>query len=387
MAFIGDIAKVIKFIHQTKDHPLIKFQLERSCLNAEDIVNYESFMKIKPLSKFELAKAQGGKLPCGTLLDCSKVTRVFQSPGPIYNVKGADNEHYRFYKGLEKAGFKKGDIVLNTFCHNIAPAGDMFDEACVKLGAVVIPMGAADTHTGAEFIKHTGANAFIGVKTYLVKILKELGDKNTITKAYLIAEKLTEEDRIHIKEEFGVDAFQGYGSAELGLIAYECEKKCGMHVDTDVIFLETLEHHTSEAVEAGSAGEAVCTFLNETTPFLRLATGDLTVINPDKCLCGAEEGIIDGIFGRADASVKVKAVFIHFWQFNDLFESINVFGQLKVSTAENGVDSLDLVMNIPSEGIEEKFQKRFKLRLNSIEINDKIEKTEIIDSREHLKDK
>ncbi len=376
MALIGNFDKVLTFIKKNENHPLVKLSID----NVDEIKTYKDFCKIKPLNKSELSKIQQENPPFNNLVNIHKVTKIFQSPGPIYNVKGEDFEHYRFYKALEKAGFNLDDVVLNTFSYHISPAGEMFDDALKKIGAKIFPLGPVSSEQAAEFSEKIGATAFIGTRTFLLKTLEQ-SKNNKIKKAYLIAEKLTEADRKMFIEKFDVQAFQGYGTAELGLIATEDISFNGMVVDIDTIFLEILEPLSPNPVKSeNDMGEIVITFLNETTPFIRLATGDLSYIPK-----GFNDRIA-GIFGRADNSIKIKGVFVHFWQLDELSNKLNTKLKLIADTDENGLDFLKIYMS-KNVDIKTEFKKTFGLKLSIAEIDDKIEKTEIIDNRKRLQEK
>lgn len=383
MAIIGNFDKVLEFVKANAEQPLVKLMLERSGLTIDDIQSYDDFIKIKPLSKEDLSAIQSVNPPLNSLVDMNKVSKIFQSPGPIYNVKGEDFEHYRFYKALEMAGFSEDDIVVNTFSYHISPAGEMFDDALRKIGATIFPLGPTGSESAAEFAANIEATAFIGTRTFLLKTLEQLGNKSKINKAYLIAEKLTETDRKMFKNDFAVLAYQGYGTAELGLIATEDKAVNGMIVDTDAIFLEIVEPLTGNPVGATEQGEVVVTFMNKTTPFVRLATGDLSNVQrfyTDR---------IEGIFGRADNSVKIKGVFVHYWQFEKLANYLESNIKLVANTDEKGMDYLQAFYStdLQSDILIDKFKAIFGLKLSSAEFDYTVRKIEIIDIRKRLKEK
>ncbi|HCW92231.1 phenylacetate--CoA ligase family protein [Flexistipes sinusarabici] len=383
MAFLGNLRKLLSFLNDGIENPeIIKF-LKKRGLKDGPISSYEDFCSIKPLTKFELSHMQQQNPPFAGLVDMEIVSKVYLSPGPIFNSKVAELSHYRFYKALSKADFNKNDIVFNAFSYNMSPAGDMFDEAAGYLGAAVIPAGPSDSRKAAEIIEKTGATAFTGTRTFLFNILKHLGDKSRLKKAYLIAEKMTEKDRELFALKYGVQAYQGYGTAEVGLIATECSEK-HMHPDID-IFLEVLEPGNFQPVDLGETGEAVITLMNGKLPFIRLATGDLTIAENQECGCGSDEGFIKGIFGRSDSSVKVKGIFVHYWQFQDFLEENGINGKLVVETTGNK-DVLKMISNIESEGnLKQDFHKKFGLKLESIEMDKNLEENGIIDNRDRLK--
>ncbi|NLC71082.1 MAG: phenylacetate--CoA ligase [Desulfuromonadaceae bacterium] len=380
MAFIGSFARLTDSLRENRKHPLQRFLLKRSGLTPEDIQSYEDFIRIHPFTKGELSRLQVQNPPFGGLIDTSCVTKIFQSPGPIYNVKGESCNHYRFHKALMMAGIAAGDIVLNTFSYHLSPAGEMFDEALAKIGAVTFPLGPTDSEKAAGIANAVGATAFIGTRSYLLKVLEALGGGHSIRKAYLIAEKLTEADRTMFEKDFGVAAFQGYGIAEIGLIATEDSQRDGLMVDTDTLFVEFVEPGGGTPVNPGATGEVVITFFNPATPFVRLATGDLSVIHAQRPECLA------GLFGRADSSVKAKGVFIHFWQFETLCEKLQTKAKLIVESDAKGIDRLLLKIATARdrEAVAVAFKKAIGLSLSLVTVDDTIEKNEILDKRPHL---
>ena len=103
---------------------------------------------------------------------------------------------------------------------------------------------------------------------------------------------------------------QSYGTAELGLVAYESEALEGMIVNEGVI-LEIVRPGTNEPVPAGEVGEVVVTRLNADYPLLRFGTGDLSAELPGPSPCGRTNMRIKGWMGRADQTTKVKGMFVH----------------------------------------------------------------------------
>jgi len=382
MAFLGNLRKLLSFLNDGIENPEIINFLKKRGLKDAPVNSYEDFCRIKPLTKFELSQMQQQSPPFAGLVDMDIIEKIYLSPGPIFNPKVAEFNHYRFYKALSKIGFNKNDIVYNAFSYNMSPSGDMFDEAARYLSAAVIPAGPTDSQKAAEIIEQTGATSFTGTRTFLFKILNHLGKNSRLQKAYLIAEKMTEEDREIFSSKYGVQAYQGYGTAEVGLIATECFEK-HMHPDMD-IFLEVLEPQSFRPVASGETGEAVITFMNGKLPFVRLATGDLTIAENQKCDCGSDEGFIKGIFGRSDSSVKVKGIFVHYWQFQNFLEENGINGKLVVETLANK----DVIRLKSNNGVEEDlkqdFHKRFGIRLENIEIDKNLDENGIIDNRDRI---
>ena len=374
---------VVQFISKNAEHPFIRYTLERSQVGFEDIKKYKNFKKLKPLTRMKLRELSLDIKNFVSLVSCCPL-KIFESPGPIYNLKVEDFYQYRFYKALEYSSFGHSDIVVNTFSYHLTPAGEMFDEAIRKIGATSIPVGPSSSSKCAEVIKNTKATGFIGTKTFLKKVLEELNSSNTLLKAYLIAEKITTEERKELSEKYNIEIYQGYGTAEVGLIATECEYKDGMHID-DEIFVEFLDPVTYENTSEGETGEVFVTILNPKYPLIRYATGDLAVFTKDACKCKKESFRIVNIAGRVDTSVKVRGVFIHKWMFDEFCNKNNIHAELLVGNDEKNNDYLKLSLSKSVSGIEDKFRESFKLRLNSVEIQQNICENRVIEDRSYLK--
>jgi phenylacetate-CoA ligase len=124
------------------------------------------------------------------------------------------------------------------------------------------------------------------------------------------AEPLPETLRARFEEEWGIMTRQGFGTADLGLVAYECPEKSGMHLIEDAI-VQVCDPQTGEPLPHGQIGELVATVNNLTYPMVRFGTGDLTVIDDARCPCGRTSARMLGWRGRADEVTKVRGMFIH----------------------------------------------------------------------------
>jgi len=103
---------------------------------------------------------------------------------------------------------------------------------------------------------------------------------------------------------------QWYGTADVGLIAYESEALEGMILDEDLI-LEIVRPGTGEPVTDGEVGEVVVTSFNPEYPMIRFGTGDLSAVMPGPSPCGRTNVRIRGWLGRADQTTKVRGMFVH----------------------------------------------------------------------------
>jgi phenylacetate-CoA ligase len=284
-------------------------------INADDITDAASFSTLPLTRKSELIELQQAQRPFGgyTTSNASFHSHVFASPGPIYEPGFAVADFWRFARSLYASGFRSGDLVHNCFSYHFTPAGQMFDSAALALGCRVIPAGVGQTELQVQTITDLSPNGYVGTPSFLKIILEqadELGsDVSSIDKAMMSGEALPPPLRDGFVER-GIRVQQCYGTADLGLIAYESSAQEGLIIDEGV-YLEIVRPGTGELVNEGEVGEVVVTNLGQEYPLIRLATGDLSAYLPGTSPCGRTNQRIRGWMGRADQTAKVRGMFIH----------------------------------------------------------------------------
>jgi phenylacetate-CoA ligase len=133
----------------------------------------------------------------------------------------------------------------------------------------------------------------------------------------------------------GVDAYQAFGTADLGLVAFETPAREGMTVNEDLI-MEIVKPGTGEPVAEGDVGEIVVTTLDPHHPWIRLAIGDLTAALPGKSPCGRTNMRIRGWMGRADQTTKVKGMFLRPEQEAEIGKRHPELGRLRLVVSRAG---------------------------------------------------
>jgi phenylacetate-CoA ligase len=189
----------------------------------------------------------------------------------------------------------------------------MFDSAAQALGCAVIPAGVGQTELQVKTIVDLTPSAYVGTPSFLKIILEqadELGlDVSSVNKALVSGEALPAPLRSAFADR-GLRVQQCYGTADLGLIAYESSALEGLIIDEGV-YVEIVRPGSGDPVDAGEVGEVVVTNLGAEYPLIRFATGDLSAILPGISPCGRSNLRIRGWLGRADQTAKVRGMFIH----------------------------------------------------------------------------
>ncbi|MDZ7589430.1 MAG: AMP-binding protein [Rubrivivax sp.] len=239
--------------------------------------------------------------------------RVFQSPGPIYEPEGAQADYWRFGRALFAAGFRAGDLVHNSFSYHLTPAGSMMETGAHAIGCTVFAGGVGHTELQLQAMAELRPQAYAGTPSFLRIALEKADELGMslpwLTKASVGGEAFPPALREALAAR-GVHAYQSYGTADVGLIAYETAAREGLVLDEGVV-VEIVRPGTDEPVPDGEVGEVVVTPLNPDYPLLRFGTGDLSAVLPGRCPSGRTNTRIRGWLGRADQTAKVRGMFVH----------------------------------------------------------------------------
>jgi len=375
--------------------PAVKTAFDKAGVKPEYIKTVKDLEKLPIIRKTDLLEMQKANLPYGGVIDLPKedIERVFISPGPIYEIQSS--AYKWFAKAFWAAGFRKGDVVINTFTYHMSPAGILFHEAIRDCGATVVVAGTGNTDLQIQIMKELKVTGFVGTPSFLNTVIKraeEMGHNVkkdlSIKRAWFTGEMLPPSLRKTFEENYAIDTFQTYAVTEPGgAIAYECHHKAGMHL-MDEYVTEIVDPETGKQLGPGEVGEIVTTQLhNKNWGLIRFGTGDLSSYVVEPCPCGRTAYRITGIVGRAGDAVKVRGMFIVARQaeqailgFSQVAKYQLVVGRrehrdettLKVELKESGVDKEKL-----SVDINNKFQDICRIKIDKIEfvapgtINDK----------------
>jgi phenylacetate-CoA ligase len=316
-------------------------------IDPSEITDRAALARLPVLRKADLPALHKAAPPFGGLITGSPGSfgRLFTSPGPIFEPEAINADPWRGARALFAAGFRPGDVVLNTFSYHLTPGGFIFDTSARALGCAVIPAGPGNTEAQFELIEAYRPIGYSGTPDFL-KILLDAADSaerdiSSIKRALVSGAAFPKSLQDEIKSR-GVDAYQAFGTADLGLIAFETPAREGMIVNEDLI-LEIVRPGTGDPVPEGDVGEIVVTSLDPHHPWIRLALGDLTAAMPGRSPCGRSNMRIRGWMGRADQTTKVKGMFVRPEQVAEIGKRHPELGRLRlVVTREGETDVMTL---------------------------------------------
>ena len=182
-----------------------------------------------------------------------------------------------------------------------------------NLGALIVATGRLNIKEELEMIREHKPTIFGDVSSrvyYLTKEMSKICDlKKLGIKKFLIgAEPTPNSMRKEIEKAWGANAFIGYGITEIGLLmAGECEKKQGMHLNEFNFLTEVVDPDTGDQLEDGDVGELIfTTYDRRGMPLIRYNSHDLGRIIPELCNCGLPLKRIE-IKGRTDDLIPIGA--------------------------------------------------------------------------------
>ena len=305
-----------------------------------EVATRAALARIPVLRKADLPAAQKAAPPFGGHVadPPGAFGRLFTSPGPIFEGEPRTEDPWHMARAFFAAGFRAGDVALNTFSYHLTPGGWIMDGGLRALGCAVIPSGPGNTEAQLDLIAAFRPAGYAGTPDFL-KILLDAAeaagrDASCIRKAVVSGAAFPPSLQAEIRAR-GVDAYQMYGTADLGCVAYETAAREGL-VAAEEVIVEIVRPGTGDPVPDGEIGEVVVTVLDEAHPILRLALGDLSAVLPGVSPCGRTNTRIVGWRGRADQTAKVKGMFVRPEQVAEIASRHPGIGRLRLVVTRQG---------------------------------------------------
>lgn len=363
-----ELQKIVR--HAYENAPAIRRKFDDSQVKPDDVKSVKDLERLPITHKHELASLQKEDPPFGGFLGVPKerLKRICMSPGPIYEPEDIHSQNDRWTQAFFAAGFRKGDIGQITFSYHLVPPAFWFEDSLYRLGCIATPGGVGNTELQVRMMHDLKVTGYIGTPSFLGNISKkaqEVGydfEKDLhLEVGFVAGEMLPESLRDELEQSLCMILRQGYGTADVGCLGYECFHKNGMHFPYNCI-VEIVDPDTGKQLGAGETGEIVATVFDEVYPMIRFGTGDLSYFIEDPCPCGRTTHRLVKILGRLDQVTKVKGMFIH---PGNAEEVANKFPEIEcwqvVVTREGHVDQMTYCVELKqgceaAEGLAERIE-------------------------------
>ena len=339
--------------------PATKARFDKANIIPSKVSGIKDLEDLPLLRKDELVDLYKANPPLGGLVTVpiTELERVYVSPGPIYDPHHSSETFWQRHVYVGKSvGFHHGDIVVNSWMYNLVPAGLMIDETLRRAGVTVIPMGVGNTELQVQVMHQLKVTGFIGTTSFFMNVItkaEEMGfdirkDFN-LRLAVIGGEMGGGPIRKMVEEKYGIATGDMYATADVGLLAFECSAKNGMHIAEGVI-LEMISYETGKQVAPGEVGEIVVTPIDETYPLIRFGTGDLAGLIDEPCPCGRTSLRITRLLGRVGDAVRTRGMFIHPRQLEPAMAKFPQVAQYQaVVTRPGHRDELTLKVELKAE--------------------------------------
>ena len=360
-----------------KNSQAFKNKMDSAGLKPKDIQTTKDLEKIPITKKADLVELQKKNPPFGGFegVPINELRRIFISPGPIYEPGEMEYVELGWAQGMYAGGFRPGDIVINTFSYHMVPfALHMVDNSLHRIGCVSIPTGVGNTEQQVNILKHLKATGFCGTPSFLLNIAEKAEEMGFDLKkdlnlkvGFVAAEMLPESLRSKLEEKFGMIIRQTYGTADVGCLGYECMKKNGMHIPDDKI-VEIVDPKTGKQLGPGKTGEIVATTFNKIYPLIRFGTGDLSVLTETPCPCGRTSPRLLKILGRVDQVTKVRGLFVHPGQVDEVASRYPQIAKVQVVVArKEQKDEMTFRIELKEEGLQpEKLKEEIESSIRDV---------------------
>ncbi len=305
--------------HAYRHAPAAREIMDKAGVKPGEIRRMKDLEKLPVTRKTDLIDMQKRNPPYGGFLAIppQEVERVFISPGPIYEPIQHSGIKW-FAHAFWAAGFRKGDVVVNTFTYHLSPAGILFHEALKDCGATIVVTGTGNTDIQIQTMRDLKVTGFVGTPSFLMSLIKRaeetgliIGRDFALRLAWFTGEMLPVSLRNTFEDVYHIRTSQAYAVTEPGgAIAYECHEKRGMHMMDDYV-VEIVDPETGKQLRRDEVGEIVVTPVhNKAWGLLRFGTGDMSSYTIEPCPCGRTAHRINGILGRSTDAVKVRGMFV-----------------------------------------------------------------------------
>ena len=303
-------------------------KLDAAGIHPDSIQTLDDLRRLPLTEKSELVQAQSDALPFGsnTTFEESAYSRFHQTSGTTGTpLRVLDTPESWDWWGrcwghvLAGAGLTENDRMFVPFSFGPFIGFWAAVEGAQKINALMIPGGGRDSLQRLHLMKELGSTAMCCTPTYalrLAEVAQESGfDLSEIPLRTLIHAgepgANVPATKVRIESVWNAKCYDHAGASEIGAHSFECEiQPNGTHVTESEFIVEVLNPETLEPVPAGEQGELIITNLGRIGyPVIRYRSGDLVVLNQQKCTCGRSFARFEGgVIGRADDMVVVRGV-------------------------------------------------------------------------------
>lgn len=282
------------------------------------------------------------------------------------------------------AGAVPGDMIQIGYGYGLFTGGLGAHYGSLELGLTIIPASSGQTKRQLKLMTDFKPRILACTPSYALHMAEEAREigldprESSWQIGVFGAEPWSESMRQEIEATWNMLATDVYGLSEIigPGVAQECPNKCGLHVWSDLFYMEIIDEETGQPVGEGEEGELVITTLTkQAIPLIRYRTRDVVSASWKKCSCGRTAPRISKIKGRTDDMIIIRGINVFPSQIEHVLVGIEgtlPHYQLVVDRKAGGMDELEVVVEVDREVFSDEvrklqdFQNRIKHELASV---------------------
>lgn len=266
-----------------------------------------------------------------------------------------------WHRSFRCIGIFPGDLCHISFPIGIHPAGQIWARSAHQAGVGMNWVGAGNAVPSRaqlgliQTLKPTVLISMPGFAIHLANLAENEGidlASMSVRKVVCSAEPLSLSKREKLSRMWGAEVYDVFGMSEAGLMGAEADAHDGIHIWSDMYYVEVVDPDTGKQLPEGEAGTFCVTPLmtGNATPFLRWNSGDIVRYYEQGNSTGKYAELYPMIqhAHRTTGFFKLKGVNINHSEFEDF-----MFANLQVNDFQS-------VMATSASGIEE-----FKVRIET----------------------
>ena len=336
---LGRLQALVARLHQRV--PLYRDRFAGAGVRAESIKSLADLRRLPFTTSADLRDTY----PAGLLaVPMHEALRLHTSSGTtgrpkaiFFSPRDVDNAAELCARSFVAAGVTARDVFQNMMTYGLFTGALVAHYGAEKIGCLVIPAGPGNSEKQLQLMQDFGTTAIHLTPSFALHFADFLDGKGPearkplkLRRAFVGAEPYSAKTRDRIEQALCVEVFNSYGLSEMNGpgVAFECEKRAGMHLWEDHFILEVIDPRTEEPQPDGEPGELVLTTLcREAMPLLRYRTRDITSVVPGVCACGRTHRRLARITGRADDMLIVRGVNVYPQQIEHVLMAIPQVGR------------------------------------------------------------
>jgi phenylacetate-CoA ligase len=386
---IQSVRKKIAF-ERAKTAPWYKGRLDH--VNADRLDDPDEWRKIPILGKDVLREFDhAGFMQNFCVAPAGRIAEYWRSGGttgtPVFYPRTFEDVDYGLLswgRSFPAIGIGPGDLVHISFPIGIHPAGQIWARSAHQFGVGMSWVGAGNavpSEAQIELVLTLKPTVLIAMSSFALHLVNVADAKgidlaaSSVRKVICSAEILSDAKREKIGHTWGAEVFDVFGMSEAGLMGAEGDAHDGIHIWTDMFFVEVVDEPTGGALPSGENGTFCVTPLwtNHATPLLRWNSGDIVSFIDH----GESAGKVAELFPmikhaqRTTGFFKIRGVNVNHAEFEDFIfriQEVNEF-QGVLETGSDALETLKVLIEIrrgadPDEvaqGIAERVKQSFEI--------------------------